>query len=329
MKNIFYLVIAALALSVPSVVAAAEDPLGGIAACSVSTETLGSFFCRFQSSTTTQLITLVCTASFIVGLFLVWRGLGKLARVAEVSSQEPLSGALMTLGSGVFLTAFPATIMMGLATLGSGGVWQLTMSGELGPGGAVEGDSFIHLVANFAVNAAGPLSTLVMALSVVIGLFLVASSLTDLSKINSPNSRPPEFGAIVVKFGVGLALVNIYWLIGVVGQTFGISSNDAGHFTEITARTLSYSQSAKAATDLATRADWIMRIALAALIPFGLIAFVRGLLILKDSAAGTRQVSMAAGFTHIVGGVALVNVEPVSCAIMATFGVSGMAFCTG
>ncbi len=331
MTKFFYGFLAAATLLPSALFAQSVTVSGdaGVGECLTPVDTLGSFFCRFQDNTTLQLITLICSASFIIGMFLVWRGLVRLMKVTDASGQEPLSGALMTLGSGVFMVAFPATIMVGVATIGAPGVWQFSISGGLGPGGAVQDDGFIGLVANFAVNAAGPLSTLVLALSVVIGLFLVASSIVDLSKLNTPNSRPPEFGAIVVKFAVGVALVNIFWLVGVVGQTFGISANGAGHFTEITARTMTYSRAAASADSLATRADLILRIALAALIPFGLIAFVRGLLILKDSAGGTRQVSMGAGFTHIVGGVALVNAEAMSCAIMNTFGVGGLAFCTG
>lgn len=306
----------------------AQDLPGGSTNLCTS-DTLGGMFCVFQESSVAQLLLLVMSVAFISGLFLTYKGLAKLVKVADSQGgQEPLSSALLTLASGTFLTAFPATILVGLATFGADGPWNINLAGKVEDGGTLEGSDFMTLAANFAINAAGPLSTLVMAIAVLIGIIIVMSAMFDLAKMNSPQSRSPEMSEVAGKLLVGIALVNIFWVMDVIGASFGLNNLGTAHFTEIAERTVGYAKSAGATSvELSERMDLIMRIIFAGLIPFGLIAFVRGLLILKDSASGTRQASMGSGFTHIVGGVALVNAEPVSCAIMKTLSGAAIGVC--
>ncbi|NDV52866.1 hypothetical protein [Salipiger sp. PrR003] len=315
----------------PTLVAAAEEEGAGGAFQSCSSSTLGGMFCVLQESTVAQVITFVMAACFVIGIYLFARALMQLMKVSDNQGGAPnaLSGSLLTLAAGTFLVAMPSTLMMGLATAGFGGMWDFGIQDSVGAAnGALGADSIMALAGNFALNAAGPLSTLVMGISVLLGIVLVGNAMVGLANLNNPQARQQTFGAIAAKFTVGIALVNIFLVMEVIGASFGLPSQDVSHFTGITLTAMSYATDAgSSALDSEARYLLIMQVAFLSLIPFGLIAFVRGLLILKDTADGGKQASLGSGLTHIVGGVALVNAQPVSCAVMATLMGGGGAFC--
>lgn len=56
----------------------------------------------------------------------------------------------------------------------------------------------------------------------------------------------------------------------------------------------------------------------------GWFSFVRGIFILRAYAEGTGQASMAAGFTHIIGGAVAVNLAALVKAVQQTLGLTGL-----
>ena len=58
----------------------------------------------------------------------------------------------------------------------------------------------------------------------------------------------------------------------------------------------------------------------------GVIAFIRGIFILRDVAEGNGQASLMAASTHIIGGALAVNMGSVINAIQSTFGLSVVSF---
>ncbi|EPX83419.1 hypothetical protein [Salipiger mucosus] len=310
---------------------AAQDGGDGIGGACTG-DTLGGMFCTLQESSVAQLIALLLAACFVIGLFLFYRALTTLMKVGDNQAQPGiLSNGLLTLAAATFLVALPSTIMVGLTTVGFGGAWDFGIQDDVGGAdGTLGSDNFISMMGNFALNAAGPLSTLVMAIAVLVGIFLVASSMIGVANMNNPQSgRQQSFGSIGTKFVVGIALVNIFLVMEVIGASFGLPSADTGHFTGITQTASEYAHVANSdGISVQERFDTVLEIAFLALVPFGLIAFVRGLLILKDTTDQGKQASLGMGATHIVGGVALVNAKPVSCAVMATLVGSGAGFCS-
>jgi hypothetical protein len=293
-------------------------------------KTLGDIFCTFQESTLSPVILLIFGASFIGGVFLFWRGLAKLIEVADSKGQTTLSMALLPLASGSFLVALPAVIIVGIGSIfGGTTAWNFDRRTSVGSG-SVKGDDFLAMVGNFAVNAAGPLATLVMGVAVVIGIVLVASSMFGLAKMSNPNAQSEKFSAIATKFFIGVCLINIFAIMQAISSSFGIDGRGilvgGSDFIDITNSALKYQTAANEAKTVDDRFKNVVNLAFMALIPFGLIAFVRGLLILKDSTSGSQQPNVGGGFTHILGGIALINAEVVSCAVMKTL-AGGAAFC--
>lgn len=305
----------------PAMAQSAPDFCGG--------ETLGQIFCSFQQSSVSKLVILILGASFVGGIFLVVRGITLLYKVSDAQSggDSTLTGALLHLAGGTFLIGLPTTITLGLGSFGfNGSPWIIGAEAPGSTNSGVQGTDFLAMVGNFAVNAAGPLTTLTMGIAVIIGVFLVASSLFSLAKLGSPNSRGETIGVIGVKFAIGVLMVNIFWVIDVVSVSFGIETGQLSVYEGMSHRAEGHAQAAGASVDLEERFNNLMDLAFLALIPFGLIAFVRGLLIIKSATEGSGQQTMGSGATHILGGVALVNGEKVSCAVMETL-TGAASFC--
>jgi hypothetical protein len=281
-------------------------------------------FCAAQDSTVRQFIYLVLAASFLAGAWLIVNSVYKLIAISDSNGRsgpgQGLSSALVPISAGAFLMTLPATIAIGLNTLyGNSTSWDISKADKVGDAQGILGtDSAISMIGNFAINAAGPLTTLVMAFSVVIGVLMVATSVMDGAKMSSNPSQQVTFGGLIVKFFVGIAMVNIFWITETIGASFGLPSNSSATFTEITKTAEDMSRRAVAANDVGVRFIATMDLVFLALIPFGIIAFVRGLLIIKDFAQQNRQASVGAGATHLIGGIALVNAKVVSCAVLKT-----------
>jgi len=289
---------------------------------------LGEMFNTAHQSNIKGLVKLVLGLSFLGGLFLMYGGLVKLKEAGDSGgSQVKFSDGLLRLAAGSFLVALVSTVFVGLETLGSGrGVWDFGKADAAGAVGGIDVDGasgtqgFLKMAGNFAINAAGPLSTLVMAVAVLIGIVLVSSALFGMSKLGSPQARE-GFGGLAMKMAVGICLTNTFWIIDVASMSFGLTDLTESNLTAISSKAdgslLAY-QSALADKNVTGQFKHLMGLAFLGLVPFGLIAFVRGMLMVKDSVEGNRQVSMGAGFTHIIGGVMLVNGHASSCAVMNT-----------
>ena len=337
-KNMIAVIIANASLYLAMATGAAAQASGGaIDAC--TGDTLGGMFCVAQRSSVTSILILIGILCFICGMFLAYKSLTELMQISDsgggLSQQGGVTTPLLKLAAATFLVALPATIAVGIGSLGNGmGAWSPSIQDDVGAPGAVGGDDFLSMVGSFAVNAAGPLSTLVMGVAVIIGVVLVATSLFGMARMNSPQSRD-SFGSVAGKFFIGIGLVNIFWLMRIIAESFGLPSQATDFFPNITSQAISYSD---AITDQSNSGSFgesgslggsmenMISLAFMALIPFGLIAFVRGLLIIKDTIDQSQQASVGAGVTHVFGGVALVNAEAVSCAIMRTL-AGGASFC--
>lgn len=292
--------------------------------------TLGYMFCRLQESSLASGIAVLLLICFIGGLFLFYRAAKNLISVTDGKAQGGFGSALMPLAAGTFLVALPTTIGIGLATItGSNTAWNIAAKDSVGDAGMLEVDDVLSMIGNFAINAAGPLSTLVMGIAVLIGIALVASAMFALAKFGDPQQQAESPGAVGARFFVGVCLVNIFWLMDMIGGSFGLSNLGQERLTNISTLAYTAATQAQAADDLATRFNYVLDIAFMALIPFGLMALVRGLLILKDSADQRKQqASLGTGLTHVVGGIALVNAKVVSCAVMKTL-AGAASFCPG
>lgn len=311
-------------------VAAAAD--GG-----ASANTLGQAFNIFHTGNVSSILKLLVGCSVIIGLVLTWKGLTKLKEAADTNgTQVRYSEGFYRLAAGTFLISLVSTLLTGWASLGVGDT-PLWHSRAVAPGGTetVEAGDFVLMMSNFAIDAAGPLSTLVLAVSVIIGIALIISSIVSFSKIDANGGRE-GFGSVAMRFFVGVLLTNTYWAITIVSQSFGFESpfdwvggSDFSAMGEKAKESLlSYTREERN-VPLLEHARYVIKIAFMALVPFGLISFVRGLLIMKDSVEANKQASLGAAFVYLLAGIALVNSEKFSCVVTTTFIGTPASWCGG
>ena len=98
---------------------------------------------------------------------------------------------------------------------------------------------------------------------------------------------------------------------------FGVGTSDVIDYATNESRVMSWNAvSVFGSTPFAT--------AIAAALTFfqliGILAFVRGLYIVKNAVEGTGQATMAQGFTHIIGGVLAINIYTFLEVMDSTFG---------
>lgn len=306
----------------------------------VKAETLGQAFQTFHQNNVENLIILVLGLTFIIGISFIGKGLLKLKEAADTNgTQVKYTEGFYRLAAGAFLVSIVSTLFMGWASLGNPyfdrGVWATKTMVKPGERFAMgDGQTLVGMAANFAIDAAGPLSTLVLALSVIIGIILVASALVSFAKLDSNGGRE-SFGPVAMRFFVGILLTNSYWALSVVSASFGFDNPftwvGGSNFSELgeQARKSIFNYNPSEEEGFMGRARSVMHIAFMGLVPFGLIAFIRGLLEFKNAAEATRQASFGTGCVYLLAGVALVNGEKFACTVGNTFMGSGLAsFCS-
>ena len=283
--------------------------------------TIGGMACYFQedvlSSAANALFIVVVTA----GLWLVFSGVKGLASASENSSQTGWSNPFSKIGAGTALMAFPAFVMISAGSLGMTSVWNFSSSdrvGQLSPDPNSGTLDPLTMMGNFAANAAGPLTTLALSICALIGMWYIFQAILSFARMNTPQGGQESFGKITVKAVCGVLLVNTFWTINVSGSSFGLASRSGDFYTTITTSALSYASQGSTATDLTDVTNPAIQMVFLGLIPFGIFAFARGLMILADDGQGQRSGSMGA-VTHMLGGIALINAADVTCAVTSTF----------
>lgn len=253
---------------------------------------------------------------FVLGAWLIVSGITTLKDAVESQgTQVKYSHGFLKLAGGGFITSIDFLLIVGTEALTGASAW-IQPSFTVADLAAVQDKGFIGMAANFATNAAGPLTLLVAGVCVVIGIILVASAVIGMTKQGTPQARETA-GQITAKFIAGICLVNSFWMINLLSETLGLGGPMNGGWDGVNSL-LSYGggNSGNAATDYASK---IVGLAFIALIPFGLIAFARGILIIKNSLGGNQQASIGSGATHMIGGVALVNAHAAACLAITTF----------
>jgi hypothetical protein len=305
---------------------------------------LGEIFNKFQTDQLKYVVLTVSTVAFLIGLILVGGGLMKMKEAADSSGTHvKYSDGLLRLGAGAFLMSLATTAVLGLETIGANEAWDFTQiqksnsaGGSLGAGAQAAGNGACAaggvssascgvaaseaytIMANFAVNAAGPLTSLTMGLCVAIGLALVSSALLGFSKLGSAHAKETP-GAVTVKFLVGIAMINSKWLLDSLTQTL-LGTTTTEKLLSVSQNALTAYNKATSATDVMAQCASIKELAMLALIPFGVIAVIKGFLMVKDAVEGRHNVTVGQGFTHIAGGIALVNANTFIPAVASMLG---------
>lgn len=289
---------------------------------------LGSALNVFQATQLAALSMLVVAASVAAGVAFVYAGVLKLKEAGEGNGQVKPSEGLSRLAGGAALLSLPSVVQAGLQSFGiQSGVWMDgagTAIDVLEPGRMADcsAGGIQCAMAGFAANAAGPLTSAAAGVAVLMGLILATQALSALARGAAGGSREPA-GSHVAKLAVGILLVNAFTLTdGLLSSSFGLHglgssvsglSEDATQCGSVLAR---FTEEGGKMGEEQIRA--LLRLCFVALYPFGFIAAIRGVLMLKDHAEGNKQVGVGHAMTFMAGGTALMNAQAVSMLAVQT-----------
>lgn len=256
---------------------------------------------------------LIYGISFIGGIILIGMGVVGLRESAEAGAQKPIYKPILMLIIGGFLMAFPAMTSFVTETLfrgdAGGGGWYCSPGGSGSAGGADLSDMII----NFVDDVKQPIISGVVAVAFVLGVFYIGRGLFKAAKYGQ-DPRTHSMPIIVGHMAFGALLLVLSQSLGSMLTTiFGTS--EIASFSGI-----SWSGGGSGGGDM-TKANDAIKAAIIFFQLVGLIAFLRGWVIVKQSVEGTSQATVGQGLTHVIGGAIAVNMPMFLMAAERTFGI--------
>ncbi len=199
-----------------------------------------------------------------------------------------------------------------------------TISGFLGAGNSFTNTGFLgtptgagldEMMVKFTGDIFGPMLFALNLFGYAAGVILLVIGISRLLKTAQEGPRGPGGIGTIMTFMAAGAMLSMSPLIGAFSNSeFGPAN---GPYS--TQATLAYSTGMNA-TEIA-HVQAVISAVLQFMIILGVVAFLRGIYIIREVAEGNGQASLMAGITHMVGGSLAVNLGPVMNAAQNTLGL--------
>ena len=303
--------------------------------CNASNSSFGSIFIRMLDAPK-PVMGLIILLFGIGGCIMVVRGLmGMRDLGGQPNSQNPLTTNIVRLTMGGLSLSLGFIINTVTATFGFGdrdslASFQKSMVSCVMSGDASTKDA---IIANFATDVSQPLIVVIYVFAAIIGLLMVGSALHQFPQTTTPSQGGPTVTGLLSRIAVGVLLINLYALsqsftATVFTQEFSIGG--AGCSPLSYSNHLDGSGAVQSLADCLSGTDvgiekyavGMQRVIYYALIPFGLIAFISGLMAINSAAQG-RQSQNGGGYkggaVRIIAGVMMINMSSFVCTAERTF----------
>jgi hypothetical protein len=276
--------------------------------------TLGDVICNVASNIQ-PLSWLFNGIAYIGGSILIGHGLYGLKEHAENPAKPPLHQAIARLTGGAGLLALPGTTAWLVNTLfgmqSGGGLISCGGVSVAGGGGNITLDV---LLTNLVYNIKDPFTWALSLGAITFGIFLIIRGLIKASKFGT-DPKAASLPVILGNLTIGTVMVTIGQSLDMMlGTMFG--TNFINPSTDV------LSWNAVQMLNAGPRFTTAIMAALTFFQMIGIIAFIRGWLIVKNAIEGTGQATMVQGFTHIIGGVLAINIYGVLEIFDTTFGTN-------
>jgi len=319
------------ALFLPSAV---KNARAGIGACTSVAYTYGALFAGGSLGDTGNVIcgavnntaylpSILSLMAYLFGVVLVIWGVLKIKDNVINPQQTSLWEGVSRLVAGGAFFASPYLIQVVADTL-NGGLVKALLNGfsNTGFAGATTGSGLDAMMVNFTADIFGPMLFALNFFGYIAGFVLLLIGISRLLKSAQEGPRGPGGLGTIMTFLAAGAMISISPMIGSMGATF-FGANVLGFMgtdTASTQATLQYTTGMNA-TEIA-HVQAVVSSILMFMIVLGVVAFLRGIYIIREVAEGNSQASLMAGITHIVGGALAVNLGPVMNAIQTTLGLT-------
>lgn len=158
--------------------------------------------------------------------------------------------------------------------------------------------------------------TMLMGISVIIGAIFTAASIYKL-KSNAENPQRFTMGGIVIGLAAGAFMISIPMTIDALGRSiFGASALNELSITAATG-TVNGMANGMLGADLS-------RFLVAFVMIVGVLAVMKGVVILYKKGNGDQQSSMGMVLTHLIAGSLCINLHAFSCMIADSFNIQSI-----
>ena len=308
-----------------------------------------------------SVINLIWSVSVLVGVIFIAKGLIQLIKDTETGAKSGISNGLLKIFGGALLVSLSTVIGMLLSSWAydADGNQILATSGAFTSANSLVEEPDYTLFcpptvtrngnvrpeyenmncgpaafANFARDAAGPITQAILFLTVIWGLFLVGTGVSRLANSQNPNSTHFEkHGSIILRILFGSLAVSIPTLMMAVSNSFFGGNTEAFEVSLLARNPEAFATGFRIGSgEMEQYYSEMMGYIFYGLIPFGVFAFVSGLNSFVKASDGQQggQYSLGAGVVKMVAGIALVNGKLFSCSVAATLGanVGMVGFCS-
>jgi hypothetical protein len=262
--------------------------------------TLGDVFCSVVENMH-GFLDLFSYIAYLAGAFFIVRAILHFKNHAEKPGDFPLGAGIMMMMGGAFLFSLPTVVGLLINSFinspdaGTDGVSCSVAS-------AGGGSSLDTMITGFINNITDPFLALINILAYVMGAYMVVRGLIQASRhgIDPRNNSITAFTSNLVGGAMLLSFGSVFDVL--MGSLFG--TGEVGHSDVLNWDALS---SAVGGGDITGFKNAVIA-ALTFVQIIGALSFLRGFKIIKDAAEGNSQASMAQGLTHLIGGVAAINI---------------------
>ncbi|HAX91949.1 MAG TPA: hypothetical protein DCY07_07060 [Rhodospirillaceae bacterium] len=276
-------------------------------------QTFGNILCNAQAAGESYPL-LLSAIAYIAGAFAAVRGVLMLKKHAENPNQPQVVPAMAHLFGASFLIALPSFAgviqdsLMG--TLPAESSFGCTVGAVTGATGGLD-----VMMTNFVKNIHGPMTSLLSMISVLVGLtFIVKGLLAGVKTGTDPRAASPK--SIIVHLVIGAILISIGGVLPDILMTL-FGAGDVSNMSNFSI--LGWSGISSLGGDM-TAANNAAKAILAFVQIVGLIAFLRGWLVVKAAIEGGGQATIPQGITFIVGGAMAINIDVMLSVLDSTFG---------
>ena len=243
-----------------------------------------------DSGNFSSLLDLLSGLCYIIGVVFAFKAATQLKDHTSNPNQHKLSQPMVSMAITAALLSMPSFLTMLMDTLGFTGNLGAFSGFSAGTPSASKdlGGMFVALSSNIPA-----IMKLVTTAAMVGGGFMILKAILTLPQVEQGRA---ESGKVIWHFIAGIGLWSIMPMITTGMATLGASSTDVGNIL-----TSKYNQASGGDFDAVIAAVMVFVQLL------GLIAFIRGVLILK-ALGENKDGAMGRALTHIFGGAAAINI---------------------
>jgi intracellular multiplication protein IcmC len=266
---------------------------------------------------------LLSVIAYITGFFFLAIGLFKFKDHVDMPQQHPLSGGIKRfIAGGMFLSLpYMASVVRNSLFAGAAPLTGGDFGAGAAAGGGAGGVPLDRMVVNFMTNIAGPAQSVLSLFCYIAGFMLLMVGINRLTKRLDDGPRGPAGMGTLMTFVAASALFAIPGSMG--AMVFSLFGDNADTSTvAILGPNIVDAASAP-------RIQAVIESVMVFIAIVGMIAFIRGWLVLKAFADGQQSATIAQGLTFLFGGALAINLGELVEILQTTLGLTcgGGALC--